>query len=472
MTETGIISDAQATPSHVAPLLPPTAPVPEPARRINFFKALLLFWLLPRRYGPHLAARSFRRAFGAHLISVVIGLCVAVPLLLQAAELDPFSFSALRARAAEVVIAMAAGSAGGTIGWAVPLMVLGAVPLGELGLLAVATALMPWCAGGDSAWSVWKRSVKNVWWSTTLLIPVSVIVLLATTAPMSGWLRRNDTMTEDVIFMLIIPAFATPVILLLRMLLVGASRYVGEPAGPAFAPREPRCDQCGYLIIGLPLEANCPECGLPVRESLPGGRRRPTVWQENELRPRGLFDAIRMQGQFLRDPGLFQRIPVHEGLAAARHFWWLTFCLIVLAVLAGLRLLGAVATADNFALDLLPATMAFLLIPLAAQMTIMSLACLYAQWRYTIRDYRISAIVCYYAAPLMWPFVIVLLIAMFVMIEPVGSWLGKHRFVVLRLSTNGAEAATLILGLLLIGTLAYWWLRLCGAMRGVRYANV
>src|SRR5512146_2106251 len=67
--------------THVAPLLPATAPPPEPARKINFFKALLLHWLVPRRYGPHLAVASWKRALAAHVISMVILAAAMVAIL-------------------------------------------------------------------------------------------------------------------------------------------------------------------------------------------------------------------------------------------------------------------------------------------------------------------------------------------------------------------------------------------------------
>jgi rRNA maturation endonuclease Nob1 len=47
----------------------------------------------------------------------------------------------------------------------------------------------------------------------------------------------------------------------------GTSRE-GVP-DPNFAPEisfHPQCDQCGYLLIGLP-ENRCPECGMPFDPS-------------------------------------------------------------------------------------------------------------------------------------------------------------------------------------------------------------
>lgn len=42
------------------------------------------------------------------------------------------------------------------------------------------------------------------------------------------------------------------------------------------------CERCGYVIEGLPRAGDCPECGKPIEESLPG-RRTGTAWQQ---RPR------------------------------------------------------------------------------------------------------------------------------------------------------------------------------------------
>ncbi|HUU85235.1 MAG TPA: hypothetical protein VM243_17180 [Phycisphaerae bacterium] len=456
----------------VADLLPATAPPPEPARRVNFFKALLLFWLLPRRYGPHLAVGSMRRALAAHGVAVLLaGAIPALPYVGEAigwADMD-MSLHDLRVALAEQVLELAQTSAFGRVPWAVAVMVLGAVPLGEVALVLVATAAMPWCAGGDRASSVWKRSVKNVYWSTTVVIPTAVIVALGYGVDLGQ--VRND----GLVILLGLLTLIVPPVVILRMLVVGAGRYVGVPDGPAFAPREPRCESCGYTLIRLPAQGRCPECGVPIGESLPGGRRRPTVWQQKELRPRGFVELIRLQWVILRDPAFFDRLPVHSGLAAARHFWWGTFLLMVFTLLAAAKI-GSLATVGDQPWQMVFAGVAAVavIVPFPLQAAMMSFACLWSQFRSGISDYRASAVVCYYAAPLMWPLVLGLVLA-----AVVAGALADSALVDLKLHVGRSgeyftawHLAMICVFVLTIALLLFWGGRLLAALRSVRYANV
>src|SRR5207244_2843017 len=44
------------------------------------------------------------------------------------------------------------------------------------------------------------------------------------------------------------------------------------------APRDPTCDECGYLLISADPAGRCPECGRPIAQSVGQGIRPPTAW--------------------------------------------------------------------------------------------------------------------------------------------------------------------------------------------------
>ena len=478
------IGDSNAS-EQVAPLLPATANAPEPARRINFLTGLFLYWLLPGRLGPHLAVGSWRRAWAAHLISAILA-SSAVAYAAVTFDTEPgalpqqVSNHGLREALARQVLLSADQTT--AAGWSnvLPLMALGFLPLAELGLVALAILAMPWCAGGDSTGSVFKRSLKNVYWATTLLIPGTLAYLAVCMLAPSFAIGRVRGIAEQMVLLATLVMTGVAVFLVARALAVGAGRYVGEPVGPAFAPREPLCERCGYRITGLPLTGRCPECGTPVRDSLPGGGRQLTAWQRCEFNARGIAELVRMQSQIIRRPDFFETVPVQQGVSSARHFWWGTFLLIVLTSLAFSRLVQIIipiVLADpryhgyDRSAEVL-ASLATLSVPIAGQTIMLFAACLWAQFRLGIRDYRVSATVCYYASPLMWPLMVVVLVSAIVassrLGEGIASWPGTN---IPGMLVTGPGLLGTIVGLSVIGAILFWWRRLCMGLRSVRYAN-
>jgi hypothetical protein len=471
--------------THVPELLPPVAASPEPARRVGWLKGLLLFWLLPGRYGPHLAAGSLTPAVAAHLVAIFIALAL-VGLALAFKSGHPVrGLEDLRILAAHVVLDAAVASATTGVSWLAALLMLGAIPLIQLPILALAVGAMPWSAGGDAPRSVWRRSVRNTYWSSTVLIPTGlvmfgVLLLIASPPepPPSPFPRTPDWPTiEDptpiVLTLLIFTA------LFLRCLLTGASRYVGPPVGPAFEPFAPRCDDCGYLLIHLPLEGRCPECGTPIADSLPGGRRQPTGWHRHEHRARGLPEHLRLQWTVIRDPNFFRRLPVHTGAPAARHFWWTTFLCLTLAPLtvhAGLFAALYESIFDAPVHNGLPwpaAVPVLLVLPLAFQAQALLYLCLRGHWRFGLRNYQVPFIAGCFAAPLMWPLLLSFHAAVLVLVEPFHSRLNNMKLLAFAQPIfDGSEIVLLlvILPLLLILGL-FWMVRLHRILRSIRFAN-
>src|SRR5262249_17596260 len=109
----------------VAQALPATAAAPESIRRIGFLRGLLLFWLVPRRFGPHLAAASFRRAVTAHVISVLSALAIVAVTWLWIQGTRDLSVPGMRAWLATRILVLASESARSPFSWVPALLVVG-----------------------------------------------------------------------------------------------------------------------------------------------------------------------------------------------------------------------------------------------------------------------------------------------------------------------------------------------------------
>ncbi len=168
---------------------------------------------------------------------------------------------------------------------------------------------------------------------------------------------------------------------------------------------------------------------------------------------------------------------MHEGHLAARHFWWATFFFVLLAVILfcwlimPLAFLAAGLNEDDLLGAKILTAIIGLLAPFCLQTFLSFAACLWAQLKLGIRDYRVSASVCYYASPLMWPVVLTLLSFGVLPILPY-TLMRMHLFEVLGLDIRVRDAIGLGAIVLLVVTILFWWLRLLDALRKVRHANV
>lgn len=451
---------------HVASLLPQTADRPRLARKVFFPLGLVLYWIIPGRVGPHLVVGSFRRALLAHVLSLVAMALVALALVFSTELLPKLqAMETLRQELAMLIFQLALESAGTPWSWMPVVVVLLSVPVFELAFVLLGAMAMPWAAGGDAPLSVFLRSVKNVYWSTTALVLPFTGAALAIADDHRHFLPLDRWNVEIVT---LLPA-AVLLLLWARCLMVGAREYVGEPKGPAFAPREPRCEGCGYLLIGLPVEASCPECSLPVWDSLPGGRRRPTPWQTGRFRLAGILDLLRLQVTIFFDGGFFKHLPVQSGFAKAWHFWWATYALMLWFMLGFCRVVQAITEQEEI---MAPLATAVILLPVALQAIMMVPACLWAQFRHGIRDYRVAATVCYYASAMMWPVLLMLVVVLAVMLSPLPDRLQELRWYRRPLyDLTGMDVFFLAAATWLGVSLWLWWRRISIGFTDVRFAN-
>ncbi len=462
---------------HVPARLPPVDPPPPAPRHVNFWAALALFWILPRRYGPHLAAAPFGRALAAHLLSLVAAATVVGIAVMARMTTDVPDLSRLRLFLAEGVLHLAAWSTVGAA-WIPPAVLLAVVP----GLLVLAIAAMPWAAGGDPLRSVFRRSIKNLYWSTTVLIPAALVfalvflvvadmpsnarrppgTIIVIGRPRFDWPQLEQTGVETIVMSLVPLA-----LLALRCVLVGASCYVGPPVGPGFEPREPRCDACGYPLIGLLESGRCPECGEPIAASLTNLRRDPALWDPGRLDAGWLRRTVSLHDRVLRDPRFARTLPVHGTLALARRVWHQTYILFLLAGTILTAIYVALASGSDRHPGVVFVFAPFVLAALPALQTAsVVFASIWGALRLGIRDLRISMTVAYAAAPHLWPLIPLFLFTT-ASIAHVSEWQ--------RVPPNTFEvsAGTVIslIGLSL-GILALHCRHLVRALRDVRFANV
>src|SRR5437867_2660954 len=154
----------------VPPIVTPIASASIVPRRVKLLKAVLLFWILPRRFGTHLAAGRMRDAMLASLISSLVVPITAAVCYVRYITLSKSGSYGLHRRIAAAVLEAARDSATPGWGWTVSVAVFG----GPIALLLVAillgTVAAPWCAAGDWPLSVWKRSVKLALWTESVLL--------------------------------------------------------------------------------------------------------------------------------------------------------------------------------------------------------------------------------------------------------------------------------------------------------------
>lgn len=84
-------------------------------------------------------------------------------------------------------------------------------------------------------------------------------------------------------------------------------------------PDDLLCEQCGYVLNGLPTDGNCPECGHTVAESTVDSPRRAPIWEQGTDRPAARFQATAIPLIF-RKKSFFRTMTAHGDAARSARF--------------------------------------------------------------------------------------------------------------------------------------------------------
>lgn len=107
---------------------------------------------------------------------------------------------------------------------------------------------------------------------------------------------------------------------------------------PTQAPEETDilCENCGYMLNGLPASGNCPECGTTIDISVSERFRQPSLWEIiGDPRPKWLRFLI-TTSQIILHPKRFYRSSTSRGPIDIAHqfaqiHWWISALILGLA---------------------------------------------------------------------------------------------------------------------------------------------
>ena len=310
----------------------PAAPAETPPRAIwlpwPVVAALApLFWLMPKRLGPHFAAAGWRAALAAQLLWTVYGIgCIVVALdapnygwvayvtgqspgQQQPSIWDAPTFSEI-VRTPLAALAIKAGILRIERGEALLLGLAKIVGI-ELALIAAGWLLVPFALNGQSVWRTFGRCARlTLWCSTSVIVPGLVLQGIV----VFGGAGSADYADNESGILL-----CAYVLWFLWLWICSGQRYAGPADSVVRQPRRPRCEACGYILTGLTEHDRCPECATSVESSLLS-RRKPTAYAEARSRLARVPTFLQAQIAVMVEGFFFRNLALDGGYSAARRF--------------------------------------------------------------------------------------------------------------------------------------------------------
>lgn len=310
------ISEVEAGVPEMLPPMRTDAPRRErPPAGAWLLAAVLGLWVLPKRFGPRLAAAGWRLAIIAGVVSLATGLGMLAYAGITNAVIryGPAGVASFGIKMPDAVVTPGEAVRAPFAALIVIVHTLPATPQGSrillaaaiglpLGLLAATAILMPVAVAGEYLSALFGRCLRLTLWSTTLAIPLGVAMLLLPSvlrgldverpALVSGFLFDAPPPSTDWWKVSCIVLLAVFALWWLVVLARSVLRYAGPAVGPAWTGQRPRCRRCGYIIAGLRRREPCPECGVPVSVSM-AAQERSNRWSRRNALALSIHTAVR-----------------------------------------------------------------------------------------------------------------------------------------------------------------------------------
>ena len=336
----------------IEPYVPPAEDVLVEGRSIGWpavLPMMLAILFAPTRVGSRLAVSSWPKAIAGYLIAtsitvpaLVLGLgatCTAPPSSQAFVLVDPTPplimnltggetwSETLRLPVATMINESYVNTATPGTAWSLMIPAIGAYLLPW----PAALLFMSMNASSLRGCNRYLLSLKLTLWSTSSLAAASVLALGVLGVMAACKATLNPAITQAAMFAVILSWAATWPALVAKLGLHVPRRFFHAPETTLHA----LCSRCGYILTGLDKASCCPECGLPVHDSLPELRSAPRFAVARVL-PEGFVAFWSTLRAAMLDRDFFKRLSLDRGRQGALRFAMWT------SVVAGI--LSAIAT--------------------------------------------------------------------------------------------------------------------------------